>query len=83
MGVKSSLSPPVKIKNEVRRVQYLVDFSEKIEIEYKVNDDGEIVKTPAKLSNEINFSVLDEKDSIISDISVDEIFIAILSEDMA
>ncbi len=81
MGVKSSLSPPILIKNNVRRVVFMNDFSEEIDIEYQRNEDGDIILTAAYFSKDIEISILDDKDQYITDIKSEEILVTILSEE--
>ncbi len=82
-GTKSPISSIVTLRNAVREVKFVNDFSETITLDYRTNEDGEIIGTDATLSNNAEIIAVDEYERPITNVKADEIFISVLTEEQA
>jgi len=80
-GVKTSLSKPMKIQNEVRKVVLQSAIDKRVEVEFKTDELGEVSSTRIKLEEAIQINALNELDRPVGGIESEELEIYMLNED--
>lgn len=79
--VKSPISKPITLKNKVKRVDFVNDFSFTKSITFAVDSTGAITDTPVSL-DDIYIQVTDWQDHGINSILSTEFSISLITEDM-